>query len=49
MCKGHLDAQNYRLDFVEVLLNEMIEMHGGTKSPSEEGNEAKMKGLFDGN
>ena len=48
MNKGHLDAQNYRFDFVENIINEMIIERGGkVETPlDDQDNEAKMKELF---
>jgi hypothetical protein len=47
MNEGHLDAQNYRFDFVEVVINEMVSKYK-TNDTKDEDNETKMKRLFDG-
>lgn len=48
MNKGHLDAQYYRFDFVEVVINEIVKEFGGeVKTPiDDDDNEAKMKEMF---
>jgi hypothetical protein len=45
--KGHPDAQFYRFDFAEVVINELVKMNGGKveEKPSDD-NAEKMKGLF---
>lgn len=47
MNRGHLDAQNYRLDFAQTVINEMIKEAGGEVETSDtKDNETKMKELF---
>ena len=45
--KGHPDAQFYRFDFAEVVIKELVKMHGGKveDNPSDDNAEI-MKGLF---
>ena len=43
-----MDAQNYRMDFAKVVIEEMVRMHGGEAENDSEDNETKMKRLFDG-
>ncbi len=51
MNRGHMDAQYYRTDFVEVIIGEYMRNTDDKKEDpdEEEDNETKMKGLFDGN
>ena len=51
MNKGHMDAQHYRTDFVEVVIKEYLRgveenEEETTGNDDEEDNETKMKGLF---
>ncbi len=34
MNRGHLDAQNYRFDFAEVVVNEMVKAVNGAETLS---------------
>lgn len=52
MNKGHNDAQFYRVDFVDVIMGEMVLERDGerkTSSLDSDDNETKMKELFGGN
>ena len=44
-----MDAQYYRIDFVKVVIDEMIRESGGeVKNTTPKDNETMMKELFDG-
>ena len=49
MNRGHLDAQNYRFDFAEVVVDEMVKAAGGEVSEakvSDDENEATLSEVF---
>lgn len=47
MNRGHMDAQNYRFDFVDAIIDEMSGVKPKAKDETDD-NDEKMKRLFDG-